>query len=957
MENFDMFPMGAVWESYSESERLPFKNMAYARLTVYGIASAEDLDTPAKQMAFAAYVRYIVDSAGVISEEGPPNPPPFVIDSLTQDTEDAASLGPVPIGFTGSPATPSQSGTQSGSGPGVDQTARDAARRALEAAEAAQDTANRAEGDAEANAQDIDTNALAIRGKQDKLMPPSNAEADAATATAIRGWTAALIRRVVESIVPQWARNINPPDEATPLLLESAYVSGTVALVRNSWVTVGTITIPKDKLSGKIAILFDATADRTSGAGTLSVRVMRGTTNVRTATDEVEVSGQAEHEQIVVLATDTPPETEDAVYTIQVNHNSANLVGTVHAREIIVLGGGVAGSGGGGLTEEQVRKIATTIAQTAANDAANAAVSNGVQIPARAAPGNEISGVQQYFGADFYAPDAEHGQRLTAHRNGSTFWETPVTQDDIDAGDVWTAYPTNNATSLATNLRQHADRSVSKAAGLIVITADFTTVTRSYEDGDRYYIAPHQDTEAFMVLVSKAGGGGTGTGTGVNLSTAQRVALLDLIPDPASITFPDVATLEALVADITIAIPNPEILTGDVWVEGEIQGQPALARQKWTTATASLRLQINASTSRSVASGIIDEPQLEVRLRFFDASSAGNEIERLGVNIPLVRLQLPKPTTPDRGKVASVNAAGDGYDLQTPSANTLTVAERVDLLNVHLNPAVMTFTESTQLEAHLRQILITVENREISLGDIWIEIAVSGVKGTVVAGPTPGVRVKWDPDNGGVRAVRFSEAEAKRIADSAVMQGDSQLLLTFRFFEMESGGLSVEFFTVTIPLVHLQLPTPVAADAGKLAAVNKDGDGYELTAPLGFKTEAIGSGDFTITATQTFATKANSADITIPSDGDWGLISFGRRIRGAGAREGGEYHWVNLNELRALTAVSYGDGISSAGLWFLDINGTGGADTFIIGRTSANKLLVATHQGAPVFDLQFLKVA
>ena len=68
-------------------------------------------------------------------------------------------------------------------GAGVDQQARDAAAAAGAAAAA--------------NAR--------------KLMPPSPNEAAAAAATSIRGWTAALIRVAVESIVPAWARAAAPP--------------------------------------------------------------------------------------------------------------------------------------------------------------------------------------------------------------------------------------------------------------------------------------------------------------------------------------------------------------------------------------------------------------------------------------------------------------------------------------------------------------------------------------------------------------------------------------------------------------------------------------------------------------------------------------------------------------------------------------------------------------------------
>ena len=85
--------------------------------------------------------------------------------------------------------------TPSTGGPGVDQTARDAIAAEMMAREAA-DTRIETKAD----------NAL------NRLMPPSNNEADAATATTIRGWTAALIRRVVEAIVPSWARADDPPE-------------------------------------------------------------------------------------------------------------------------------------------------------------------------------------------------------------------------------------------------------------------------------------------------------------------------------------------------------------------------------------------------------------------------------------------------------------------------------------------------------------------------------------------------------------------------------------------------------------------------------------------------------------------------------------------------------------------------------------------------------------------------
>ena len=118
-------------------------------------------------------------------------------------------------------------------GAGVDQTARD--------------LANAARAVADANAA--------------KLMPPSPAEAGNATATRIRGWTAALIRVVVESIVPAWARADTPPqgqgvaDDAvtTPKIADDAVTSRKIAagaittnLIADNAVTGG--KIPSDTI-------------------------------------------------------------------------------------------------------------------------------------------------------------------------------------------------------------------------------------------------------------------------------------------------------------------------------------------------------------------------------------------------------------------------------------------------------------------------------------------------------------------------------------------------------------------------------------------------------------------------------------------------------------------------------------------------------------------------------------
>lgn len=135
---------------------------------------------------------------------------------------------------------------------------------------------------------------------------------------------------------------VNDPAFGTQLLLESEYQSGDVAITGSAaWTTVATLTLTADQIRGqRLLLLFDASADRQAAAATLSVRLRRGTTVVRTEEDEVEVSGDAEHEQIVMFATDTPPAGQAVTYTVQVMPAAgtrAQFRGTVHAREFAVI--------------------------------------------------------------------------------------------------------------------------------------------------------------------------------------------------------------------------------------------------------------------------------------------------------------------------------------------------------------------------------------------------------------------------------------------------------------------------------------------------------------------------------------------------------------------------------------------------------------------------------------------
>ena len=137
------------------------------------------------------------------------------------------------------------------------------------------------------------------------------------------------------------------------LLIASEFQATNVNLVRDNWVSVATLTVPSARLDGSpLVIMFDSTADRTAGSANLSLRLNRGNTIIRAETEETEISGAAEHAQLLMIATDTPATGADVVYTVEVQAvGNTAFRGTVHAREILVLGGTTSAGGGVGLPD------------------------------------------------------------------------------------------------------------------------------------------------------------------------------------------------------------------------------------------------------------------------------------------------------------------------------------------------------------------------------------------------------------------------------------------------------------------------------------------------------------------------------------------------------------------------------------------------------------------------------
>ena len=133
-------------------------------------------------------------------------------------------------------------------------------------------------------------------------------------------------------------------------------------------------------------------------------------------------------------------------------------------------------------------------------------------------------------------------------------------------------------------------------------------------------------------------------GIGGGLTQAQQIALLSLVAQPGVFRFVNSDDLAEKLKSIRISVANPELLTGDVWVEGWTQGQPGTgARAKWASNIASQTITLSDANADAVATALIanEDDEVEVRLRFYDKESGGGEIERIGLNLPIVQVREP----------------------------------------------------------------------------------------------------------------------------------------------------------------------------------------------------------------------------------------------------------------------------------------------------------------------------
>lgn len=63
----NQFPLGDIWNALSSADKTKYQNLAFGNLRAYGVDQLSDLDTDAKQAAFAVYLKQIVD--GVASAD------------------------------------------------------------------------------------------------------------------------------------------------------------------------------------------------------------------------------------------------------------------------------------------------------------------------------------------------------------------------------------------------------------------------------------------------------------------------------------------------------------------------------------------------------------------------------------------------------------------------------------------------------------------------------------------------------------------------------------------------------------------------------------------------------------------------------------------------------------------------------------------------------------------------
>lgn len=95
--NPNNFPLGPVWETLDDNEKQRYMNLAFSRLSSFGVGSVAAINSPEKEAAFAQYLKLIVD----LQATGDLEVPDYLQDLLTTDGLQDHKTGSHILNFTG----------------------------------------------------------------------------------------------------------------------------------------------------------------------------------------------------------------------------------------------------------------------------------------------------------------------------------------------------------------------------------------------------------------------------------------------------------------------------------------------------------------------------------------------------------------------------------------------------------------------------------------------------------------------------------------------------------------------------------------------------------------------------------------------------------------------------------------------------------------------------------------
>ena len=209
----------------------------------------------------------------------------------------------------------------------------------------------------------------------------------------------------------------------------------------------------------------------------------------------------------------------------------------------------------------------------------------------------------------------------------------PSTRGDLTAeanlraaGDTWTGVTADSEVNLNAQFVAHR---LNDTALLVHITAGFTTATRTYTAGERWYLAPHHSSEVLMVLAVPAP---------TALTQKQQIGLLQFDAHPSVITYKPSTKTQALSAAIVVTVSNADLLTGDIWYEVEA---PRTGDTPFAISSRTLWNATSAITSIDVSLGVPSDfartfaTNLPLDFEFYDAAMDGNLIEAIRLDVAL----------------------------------------------------------------------------------------------------------------------------------------------------------------------------------------------------------------------------------------------------------------------------------------------------------------------------------